>query len=166
MRDCKHFSQMVSGFCFLALLSVTAWGQASYTSQVRGVVTDKSGAVVQNATVTITNNGTNIATAARTDEHGLYTITGLRPGSYSVKVEAQGFEVAERKDLVLQVNQQTTVDFTLRPPGIHETVEVTPRLHCSTPKAPPSVPMSAMSTSATSHCINAACLDWCFWLAE
>ena len=125
MRDYKHFSQLVSGFCFLALLSVTAWGQASYTSQVRGIVTDKTGAVVQNATVTITNNGTNIATTAHTDEHGLYTITGLRPDAYSIKVEAQGFEVAERKDLVLQVNQQTTVDFSLKPPGIHETLEVT-----------------------------------------
>jgi len=125
MRDCKLFSKFIASLTVGLFASLGAWGQASYTAQVRGVVTDKSGAVVQNATVTITNQGTNLATTARTDDHGLFTVTGLRPDSYSIKVEAQGFEPIERKGVVLQVNQQTTMDFSLKPPGVSETVEVT-----------------------------------------
>ena len=125
MRDCKLFSKLIASLIVVLFASLGAWGQASYTAQVRGVVTDKSGAVVQNATVTITNQGTNQSTTAHTDDHGLFTVTGLRPDAYSIKVEAQGFEPIERKDVVLQVNQQTTMDFSLKPPGIMETVEVT-----------------------------------------
>jgi hypothetical protein len=48
------------------LLAQNAVGQASYTSQVRGTVTDQTGAVVVNALVTITNDGTNVSTSVRT----------------------------------------------------------------------------------------------------
>ena len=85
---------------------------------MRGIVTDQTGAVVQNAIITITNDGTGISTTAHTDDKGLYTVTGLRPASYSVKCEAKGFQSAERKQLVLQVDQQTSIDFSLKPPGV------------------------------------------------
>ena len=107
------------------LLVSSAFGQASYTAQVRGIVSDQTGAVVQNATVTITNDGTGIAMTTRTDERGLYTFTGLRPAVYTMKAEAKGFQTAERKQLVLQVDQQTSVDFSLKPPGVLATVDVT-----------------------------------------
>jgi len=107
------------------LLVSSAFGQASYTAQVRGIVSDQTGAVVQNASITITNDGTGIATTTRTDERGLYTFTGLRPAVYTMKAEAKGFQTAERKQLVLQVDQQTSVDFSLKPPGVLATVDVT-----------------------------------------
>jgi hypothetical protein len=107
------------------LLASAAHGQASYTAQVRGVVTDQTGAVVQNAQVTITNDGTGITTSTHTDDRGLYTFTGLRPAVYTMKCAAQGFQGAERKQLVLQVDQQTSIDFSLNPPGVLATVEVT-----------------------------------------
>ena len=96
--------RMVWAILSLALLVVTAFqpasrAQSSYTSQIRGVVTDASGAVVQNATITITNEGTNIASSAKTDSNGLYILAGLRPDSYTVKVEAAGFQTAETRKL-------------------------------------------------------------------
>ena len=72
------------------LLTHNALGQASYTAQVRGTVTDQTGAVVQNAKVTITNDGTDVSTSAHTDDHGLYLLTGLRPSTYTIKAEAVG----------------------------------------------------------------------------
>ena len=73
--------RMVWAILSLALLvaafTPTTQAQSSYTSQIRGVVTDASGAVVQNATVTITNEGTNIASSAKTDATGAYILTGL-----------------------------------------------------------------------------------------
>jgi hypothetical protein len=128
MRICKHLSGTFFLLCWFALLSVYAWGQASYTAQVRGIVTDQSGAVVQHATVTVTNVGTNISKTVKTDDAGLYTVTGLRPATYSIKVEATNFQIEERNNVVLQVTQQTTIDFTLKPPGVMEKIEVTAAL--------------------------------------
>jgi protocatechuate 3,4-dioxygenase beta subunit len=68
--------------------------QGSYRSQLRGVVSDAAGAVLPNATVTITDSGTNIATHTVTDGKGEYVFTGLRPSTYSVKAESKGFRTS------------------------------------------------------------------------
>ena len=106
-------------------LTQNALSQASYTAQVRGTVTDQTGAVVQNATVTITNDGTNVSTTAHTDERGLYLLSGLRPSTYTIKAEAAGFRTAESKNVVLAVDQQAALNFSLKPVGVMTTVEVT-----------------------------------------
>ena len=111
---------------FLICLDATpSFAQGAYQAQVRGQVTDQSGAVVPNATVSITNVGTNIVQAAKTDEHGEYFFTGLRPATYTVKTEAKGFRAAEKTNVVLQVDQQTSVNFLLHPVSVSETMEVT-----------------------------------------
>ena len=109
----------------LLLLANVAWGQASYTAQVRGTVKDQSGALVMQATVTITNDATGIPAKAQTDDHGMYILTGLRPAVYTIKAEGAGFRATEQRNVVLQVDQQTTIDFTLHPLGVITTVEVT-----------------------------------------
>ena len=108
-----------------ALLAPVAHAQGSYAAQVRGVVTDQSGAVVANATVTVTNDGTNIAQTTRSDDHGEYFFSGLRPSVYTIKAQVAGFRATEKKNVVLQVDQQTSVDFVLHPLSISETMEVT-----------------------------------------
>jgi carboxypeptidase family protein/TonB-dependent receptor-like protein len=116
-------------FLLLTLLSVcattAAYGQASYAAQVRGVVKDQSGAMVARATITITNDATGISTTAHSDDHGLYILTGLRPAVYTIRAEGTGFRATEQKNVVLQVDQQTTIDFELHPLGVITTVEVT-----------------------------------------
>src|SRR6266700_3820637 len=107
------------------LLSAPALGQASYTAQMRGVVRDQSGALVPHATVTITNDATGTSQSSRADDRGLYILTGLRPAVYTIKADATSFRSAEEKNVVLQVSQQTTIDFTLHPLGLITTVEVT-----------------------------------------
>src|SRR6516225_1792590 len=89
--------------------------QGSYRAQVRGIVADSRGAVVRDAKVTITEAGTNISSSSRTNEKGEYLFTGLRPSTYSLKVELQGFRTEERTGVVLAVDQQTSVNFTLNP---------------------------------------------------
>jgi Carboxypeptidase regulatory-like domain/TonB dependent receptor-like, beta-barrel len=110
------------------LLSAAASAQTSYTAQIRGTVTDQSGAVIQNATVTIINVGTNISTSSKTDAKGLFLLPGLRPDRYIIRADAPGFRAQEKTDVVLQVDQQATVSFTLAPAGVITTVEVTQAL--------------------------------------
>src|SRR4029079_11216496 len=107
------------------LLCTLALGQASYTAQIRGVVTDSAGAIIPNATVTITNDATNASATAHSDTRGEYVLTGLRPSTYTMKAEVAGFQATEKKNVVLQVNQQTTINFELRVAGVTTQVEVT-----------------------------------------
>jgi Carboxypeptidase regulatory-like domain/TonB dependent receptor len=110
-------------YAFLGLPIFTA-AQGSYRAQLRGVVTDHSGAVMPNATVAITDTGTNISSVAHTDATGEYEFTGLRPSTYSVKVEAAGFRPEERTQVVLAVDQESTLNFRMEPAGVVTTVEV------------------------------------------
>ena len=116
--------------------------------------------------VTITNDGTNVSTSVHTDDHGLYLLTGLRPSTYTIKVEAAGFRSAESKNVVLAVDQQSTLNFSLKPVSFNITVDVTKRLPCSIPTAPPLERTSAMNTCATFRCTTGAFSVWCFWLGE
>ena len=116
---------LIAANLVVAIASSASWGQASYTAQVRGVVKDQSGAMVAQATVVITNDATAIATTAHTDSNGLYILTGLRPAVYTIRADATGFRPVEQKNVVLQVDQQTTIDFELHPLGVSATIEVT-----------------------------------------
>src|SRR3984893_17648770 len=107
------------------LVHQAALGQGSYTAQVRGTVTDPAHALVNTAKVTLTNESTSIATTATTNASGEYVVNGLRPASYTIKVESPGFRGVVRTGLVLAGSQQATVDFTLSLATTSETVTVT-----------------------------------------
>ena len=125
MRKGSRIARFLAPAVIGVLWAAAAYGQGSYEAQVRGQVTDQSGALVTKASVVITNVGTNIAQTAETDEHGQYFFTGLRPATYTVKVQATGFRASEKTNVVLQVDQQTSVDFVLHPLSVSESVEVT-----------------------------------------
>ena len=129
MRVCRRGCGSVAGLISLlgvtVLLASAALGQGSYQAQVRGVVADATGAMVVNAAITITNDATGIAETAHSDEHGQFFFTGLRPAVYTVKAQASGFRISEKKNVVLQVDQQTSVDFVLHPLSVSESIEVT-----------------------------------------
>ena len=76
------------------------------------------------ATVTVTNKETGLKRAARTDESGRFNFPQLKPGTYSVKVEAQGFEPQENDSVSSGLGQKQTVNFTTKIARAMETVEV------------------------------------------
>ena len=116
---------LLSLICILLLLQQTLLGQASYQAQVRGVVADSTGAVLPNATVTITEVGTNLTQTATTGRSGEYILRALRPSTYIVKVQSAGFQTVERKGVVLAVDQEASLNFALRPAGTSIEVQVT-----------------------------------------
>ena len=63
--------------------------------------------------MTLTDETTNVGPTSTTDNHGIYVFTGIRPGTYTIKVDAADFGVQERKNVVVAVSQQATLDFTL-----------------------------------------------------
>jgi Carboxypeptidase regulatory-like domain len=124
MRVCRWGSVAGLSF-FIALLTIVAQGQGSYTAQVRGKVADQTGAVFPGAKLTMTNDGTAISNSATTDGSGEYVFNGLRPSTYTLKVEASGFQGIVQKDIVLGVGQQATLNFVLKPYSFQESVTVT-----------------------------------------
>lgn len=109
---------------FSVLWSLRAEGQA-VTATLVGTITDPSGAVVSNAHVTITNQGTGIAHAGATNGSGNYQFTFLQPGEYSVSAAAPGFQSLNRRDVDVVVNTTTRVDLTLQLGSSNSTVTVT-----------------------------------------
>lgn len=94
------------------------------TAQVSGQVTDSTGAAVPQATITITNVGTNVSRKAETSGAGLYVITLLPPGNYRLTVEKQGFQTLVFPDLILQVNQTLAIDAVLQVGSVTQSVTV------------------------------------------
>jgi hypothetical protein len=103
----------------------SASAQSSYTAQLSGVVTDSSGAVIPDAKVTLTDAATNVGATYATDNRGIYVFTGVRPGTYVIRVEAPNLASQERKGVTLAVSQQANMDFILNPGTVSESVTVT-----------------------------------------
>jgi carboxypeptidase family protein/TonB-dependent receptor-like protein len=110
----------------LAIVATTGatYGQAVYGSVI-GTVTDSSGATVPDATVTITNIGTNVSVTTKTNGSGNYTHTRLIPGAYHVKVEAPSFKAAVVDSIVVNVDTASTVNITLQAGQVTEQITVT-----------------------------------------
>jgi Carboxypeptidase regulatory-like domain/TonB-dependent Receptor Plug Domain len=92
--------------------------------EITGEVKDQTGAVATNVPVTATNAATNVARNTVTNDAGLYSFPGLNPGTYSVKVEAPGFQTSVRSNVELQVQQTARVDFALVVGQTSQSVEV------------------------------------------
>src|ERR1700761_5676127 len=78
----------------------------SYYGSLRGVVQDPKGAAVSGATVTLTDQSTNVARTTVTLADGAYVFNSVNPATYTVTVEATGFEKAVHSDIVISVQQQ------------------------------------------------------------
>ena len=91
---------------------------------ITGVVTDSSGAVIPNAAVTILNEGTGVDLHAKTNSSGVYSVTSLIPGMYSVKIEASGFKTNLNQHLQLTTDQTIRVDTVLEVGSQTQTVTV------------------------------------------
>jgi hypothetical protein len=110
-----------TGFC--ALVPTSAFAQAVYGS-IFGTITDRSGAGVSGARVTVTSvqKGTKFETT--TNEAGNYDANHLIPDQYDTRVEAQGFKAAESKGIQVYADQATRVDVRLQIGTTHETIKV------------------------------------------
>lgn len=89
-----------------------------------GTVTDPTGAAVANASIKITNTDTGLTTTLTSGSDGNFVAPDLHIGSYSVRAEAAGFKVGERRGIVLQVGDRTRVDFALQVGNAQETITV------------------------------------------
>ena len=112
---------LISFVAFLFAVAC-AWGQA--TTDLRGTVTDPSGAAVANANATLHNVDTGLERKTVTTADGGYGFHGILPGNYQLTIEAQGFKKYVRSGITLFVNLPATIDVKLVLGGVSQIVEV------------------------------------------
>src|SRR5690242_14420528 len=108
----------------LLLFSVAAFSQGNF-GRILGAVTDQTGGVISGATVTIIDKDRGVARTLTTDAAGEYDAPTLIPGTYIVRVEANGFKRLERQNVVLEVGKEVRVDLTVQPGAQTQSVTVT-----------------------------------------
>src|ERR1700723_1651448 len=109
----------------LLLLSTSAAFAQLTTADILGTVTDTSGAVVSNASVTLTNLGTNDRRTGQSNGSGDYSFTLLPVGHYSITVKAGGFQVSITKDLAVEAGDRARADVHLQFGSESTVIEVT-----------------------------------------
>lgn len=121
----KRRSLSALTLCAFLMLTFAAGASAQGTaSRVTGVVLDQNGAVVSGATVTLTNEATNVAFTTETASGGTYTFDSVQVGIYSVAVEKPGFKKFVSTANTVNVNQPATVDVTLEVGALADVVTV------------------------------------------
>ena len=113
------------GLIVLLIVNGRMYGQAGATGTILGTVTDSSGAIIPQVTVTVTNTATNVAFHTVTSSSGDYFAPALNPGSYKVSAEAKGFQKSITTPFILAVDQKVRIDLQLKPGAVSETLEVT-----------------------------------------
>lgn len=118
---------VMTPFASLALVllpSVLAIAQTE-SATMSGTVMDRSGAVVVDAKIEVTNSDTNVKSASITSKSGIYVVTGLRPGRYRMSVSKDGFKSVVITDITLNVQDVVSRNFNLDVGAISESVMVT-----------------------------------------
>src|ERR1700722_10263019 len=115
----RFFAALLLVICLAAMASAQ-----TDTARVIGTITDSTGAVLPNATVTITDVGTGRVVTATTDGSGQYTVNALAIGKYHVDVTATGFKTSGA-DFALQVSQVQEISLKLEAGAAGTTVDVT-----------------------------------------
>lgn len=108
---------------FSCLIGVSARAQQTLGS-INGTVKDASGAVVQGAKATIRNAGTNLELTSTTNSDGSFSFVDLPLGTYAVTFAKEGFETQVYSQILVQGNRTTTVNATLQPGRVSDTITV------------------------------------------
>jgi hypothetical protein len=110
----------------VSLLAGAAQAKAqTITGSISGAVTDSTGSVIPAATVTLASEKTRQTRTAATNGEGRFNFAALQPGSYSLKVEQQGFQAFEQRNIILSANENLALgDLKLQPGQVSETVSI------------------------------------------
>src|SRR6266481_2611309 len=111
-------------FVLVLLTSILSFAQTE-SATMSGTVMDRSGAVVADAKIEVTNSDTNVKTATTTNKSGIYVVTGLRPGRYRMAVAKEGFRSIVVTEITLNVQDVVSRNFNLDVGAFSESITVT-----------------------------------------
>lgn len=110
--------------CVFVFVAVTALLAQSPNGNINGLVSDPSSAAVVAAEIVAINDVTGVQYAAKSNSEGIYVLSNLPPGPYRLQVSKVGFKTIIKPDIVLNVQDALSVNFTLPIGALHEIVTV------------------------------------------
>ena len=108
----------------LAFVAVACLFAQRDLGTITGTVTDPQGGAVANARVLIIEDATGLAYETQTDQSGVYTRPTLKPGTYTVSIEAPGFQKSEQKGVIVNPDERAAVNIGLQIGNTSQTVEI------------------------------------------
>jgi hypothetical protein len=118
----RKLFRFISSIVTLLLMAGGAWGQS--TARLNGTVKDASGGMVAGASVTLTNEATNVSRTTKTDGEGNYLFSQVPVGTYRLTIERDGFKKHVQSGITLELNQNGRSDVTLDVGQATEVIEV------------------------------------------
>src|SRR5947209_2759690 len=125
MKQRHFFAMLVVMAILLVCSSVCVYGQGTDLGTIRGTVTDSSGAVVPNASVTILDTGTGATRHTTTNSRGEYQMFGLPSGNYKVSVTVAGMGTSEITGITLNGSDTVSANTVLKVASSQQAIEVT-----------------------------------------
>jgi hypothetical protein len=123
MFEKRSWKVFFLGLSFFLVFAVAAYPQGT-TGTFTGVVTDPSGAVVPGATVTIANQATGVKYNLTTNSAGVYYVTSVPPGQYTIKAKMKGFQSYLTHDVTMSVDYTQRLDIRLQVGAETQTITV------------------------------------------
>src|SRR5208283_1178623 len=120
----KRFCAFITLLLAASLMAPAAFGQSLTTGDVNGTITDPSGAILTNVTLTLKSTETGETRTAATNSTGSYRFSLVKPGNYTITAEATGFTKNERT-VNVNVGQVGVIDIKMAVGSTSQTVEVT-----------------------------------------
>jgi hypothetical protein len=121
----KYLPKFLFVFVILAICGLPVFGQVTTTGSIVGTVTDPTGAVVPNATVTAKNKATGKESTATTTDNGNFTIPQVSAGTFTITVQAtSGFKKSQVTDVTVNIGTPASVKVVLELGNPQETVTV------------------------------------------
>jgi trimeric autotransporter adhesin len=139
--------QILSIALMLGITVIGAQAQ-SFQGALRGGVKDKEGQMLPGATLTLTNQATNVSRTTVANEAGEYVFDKIDPGKYKLNANLNGFKKTDLPDVLIETQQQITLDLTLEVGSVVETVTITA-----------DVPLMETSTASTGTVLGKQVLD-------
>src|SRR5580698_4634176 len=122
-RADMRFPRIVPLFVCFAMSTLPVFAQ-SPNGNINGLVSDPSSAAVVGAEVVAVNDVTGVQYTTKTNSEGIYVLPNLPPGPYRVQVSRVGFKTIIKPDIVLNVQDALSINFTLPVGAFHEIVTV------------------------------------------
>lgn len=116
--------RVITKLASIVLLSALSALAQSERGTISGTVTDSTGAIIQNAKVTVTSTATNVTINNTTNDAGAFNVPNLPVGTYSARVELQGFKPSLVTGITVNAASSVRLDIVLQVGSAAETVEV------------------------------------------
>ncbi len=158
----KIYRQSSIGFSLLATILTVVFLSSSAHAQltrgsIAGTVEDNTGAAIAGAKVIVTDQATNIARVTTTNNLGFYRLPALEPGIYAVRIEKDGFETIEARDVTVRTSQETTYSPSLKVGKVSDVVSVVAQAEgIDLNKTAPTIGMTSNSRQAVELPLSAA----------